>query len=47
MTYNRFIQGLKVAGINLDRRMLAEIAFNDPNTFTQLVKSSKQALLND
>lgn len=37
MTYNRFVQGLKVAGVDVDRRMLAEMAVNDPAAFTALV----------
>ena len=34
MTYNRFIQGLKAAQVEVDRRMLAELAVNDPAVFT-------------
>ena len=44
MTYNRFIQGLKLAEIDLDRRMLAEIAVSDAKTFTAIVKMAKEAL---
>jgi large subunit ribosomal protein L20 len=44
MTYNRFIQGLKAAGIEVDRRMLAELAVNDSATFAHLVKVAKDAL---
>ena len=44
MTYNRFIQGLKLAEIELDRRMLAEIAVSDAETFSALVKKAKEAL---
>ncbi len=33
LTYNRFIQGLRLAGIELDRRALAELAINDADTF--------------
>jgi large subunit ribosomal protein L20 len=44
MTYNRFIQGIKASQVHLDRRMLAEIAFNDPTTFSQLVKIAQNAL---
>ena len=44
MTYNRFIQGLKAAGIEVDRRMLAELAVNDAATFAHLVKVAKDAL---
>ncbi|EFP58862.1 MULTISPECIES: 50S ribosomal protein L20 [Dermacoccus] len=41
MTYNRFIQGLKVAGIEVDRRMLAELAVNDAPAFAKLVEIAK------
>ena len=44
MTYNRFIQGLKAAEIEVDRRMLAELAVNDPAAFTALVGLAKAAL---
>ncbi|WP_101651660.1 50S ribosomal protein L20 [Brevibacterium ihuae] len=44
MTYNRFIQGLKGAGVEVDRRMLAELAVNDAATFAALVKIAKDAL---
>ena len=44
MTYNRFIQGLKAAGIQVDRRMLAEIAVSDPTAFDSLVETARQAL---
>ena len=37
MTYNRFIQGLKVAGVEVDRKILAELAVSDPAAFTALV----------
>ncbi|HQZ86095.1 MAG TPA: 50S ribosomal protein L20, partial [Actinomycetota bacterium] len=33
MTYNRFIQGLRLAEVEVDRRMLAELAVNDPGAF--------------
>jgi large subunit ribosomal protein L20 len=36
--------GLKRAGIALDRRILAEIAIKDPETFTKLTESAKEAL---
>ena len=45
MTYNRFMQGLKLAGIELDRKVLAELAVNEPATFTSLVASARAALL--
>ena len=41
MTYNRFIQGLKAAEVEVDRRMLAEMAVNDPATFASLVAIAK------
>ncbi|MDH6278493.1 MAG: hypothetical protein RLZZ52_1108 [Actinomycetota bacterium] len=44
LTYNRFIQGLALADIQVDRRMLAEIAVTDPATFTQLVEAARKAL---
>jgi large subunit ribosomal protein L20 len=44
LTYNRFIQGLNLAGIEVDRRMLAELAVNDPAAFSVLVQTAKQAL---
>ena len=44
MTYNRFIQGLHLAGIELDRRALAEIAVSDPDTFKTIVDAAKAAL---
>ncbi|WP_116113160.1 50S ribosomal protein L20 [Austwickia chelonae] len=42
MTYNRFIQGLKAAEIEVDRRMLAEMAVNDEPAFAALVQIAKQ-----
>ena len=44
MTYNRLIQGLKAAGVEVDRRMLAELAVNDAAAFTALVETAKAAL---
>ena len=44
MTYNRFMQGLKLAGIELDRRVLAELAVNEPAAFAALVESARAAL---
>ena len=41
MTYNRFIQGLKAAGVEVDRRMLAEMAVNDAAAFAALVEVAK------
>ena len=44
MTYNRFMQGLKAAGIEVDRRMLAELAVNDAAAFAALVETAKKAI---
>ena len=41
MTYNRFISGLKAAGVEVDRKMLAELAVSDPNAFSALVVVAK------
>jgi large subunit ribosomal protein L20 len=47
LTYNRLIQGLGLAGIEVDRRILAELATNDPATFAAIVKTAKAALPED
>jgi large subunit ribosomal protein L20 len=44
MTYNRFIQGLKIAGVDVDRRMLAELAVSDAVAFSALVEVASAAL---
>lgn len=44
LSYNRFIHGLKLAGIELDRKILAELAVHNPNTFATLAKSASAAL---
>ena len=44
LTYNRLIQGLGLAGIEVDRRMLAELAVNDAAAFTALVTTARAAL---
>ena len=44
MTYNRFIQGLRLAEVEVDRRMLADLAVADPQAFTALVDVAKAAL---
>jgi len=44
ITYNRFIQGLKAAGVEVDRKNLAEIAVSDPATFTTLVDLARKSL---
>jgi large subunit ribosomal protein L20 len=47
LTYNRLIQGLGLAGIEVDRRILAELAVNEPATFAGLVEAAKAALPKD
>ncbi|RTZ59376.1 MAG: 50S ribosomal protein L20 [Gammaproteobacteria bacterium] len=44
LNYSRFIHGLQKAGIELDRKVLADIAVRDPEAFKQLVEKAKQAL---
>ena len=44
ITYNRFIQGLKIAGVEVDRRILAELAVSDGVAFAALVATAKSAL---
>ncbi|MGY4720973.1 50S ribosomal protein L20 [Naumannella cuiyingiana] len=41
MTYNRFVSGLKTAGVEVDRKILAELAVSDPKAFTALVEVAK------
>ena len=43
ISYSRFMHGLKVAGIDLNRKMLSEIAINDPKAFADLVATAKNA----
>lgn len=47
LTYNRFVQGMKAAGLEVDRRMLAELAVNDPKAFESLVETARAALPSD
>ena len=42
ITYNRFIQGLKSAGIEVDRRVLSDLATNDPQAFASLVEVARK-----
>ncbi|TYQ15916.1 UNVERIFIED_CONTAM: large subunit ribosomal protein L20 [Acetivibrio alkalicellulosi] len=43
LSYSKFMNGLKNSGITLNRKMLAEMAVNDANSFAQLVEKAKQA----
>ncbi len=47
MTYNRFIQGLRLAGVEVDRRVLADLAVTDVAAFNALVEVAKKALPED
>ena len=44
MTYNRFIQGLKAAGVEVDRKILADLAVNDAPAFAALIATAKAHL---
>jgi large subunit ribosomal protein L20 len=43
LTYSQFIQGVKAAGIELDRKVMAAIAFDDPTSFAVLVEKARAA----
>ncbi|MFD9736828.1 50S ribosomal protein L20 [Umezawaea sp. NPDC059074] len=47
MTYNRFIQGLRLAEIEVDRKILAELAVSDPAAFSAIVELAKLAMPED
>ncbi|MDP6625368.1 MAG: 50S ribosomal protein L20 [Nitrospinota bacterium] len=44
LTYSRFILGLKKANINLDRKILADLAVNDPESFKTIIEKTKEKL---
>ena len=44
MSYSRFVSGLKKAGVEVNRKMLAELAVNEPVVFEKLIEQSKGAL---
>ena len=44
MNYSTFMNGLKKAGVELNRKMLSEMAIHDPASFTALVETAKKAL---
>lgn len=46
LTYSRFINGIKLAEIDIDRKVLAQLAVSEPAAFSALVKEVKQALDN-
>ena len=43
LSYSRFINGLKVAGVEVDRKVLADLAVTDPGAFSALVKVAAEA----
>lgn len=45
MSYSTFMHGLKLANVNMNRKMLSEIAIHDPKSFSEIVKVSKEALV--
>ena len=44
LSYSRMINGLKVAGVDINRKMLAELAISDANAFAALAEKAKEAL---
>ncbi|MBN2767801.1 MAG: 50S ribosomal protein L20 [Campylobacterales bacterium] len=44
LSYSRFMHGLKLANIELDRKILADMAMNEPESFKKLAEASKKAL---
>jgi large subunit ribosomal protein L20 len=44
LIYSKFINGLKLANINLDRKVLADMAVKEPNAFSQIVAKVKEAI---
>lgn len=44
LSYSKFMNGLKKAGITLDRKVLSDMAITDPDAFAQLVEVAKKAL---
>ena len=44
LSYSKLMNGLKVAGVDINRKMLSELAINDPSAFTALADKAKEAL---
>ena len=44
MSYSRFINGMKVAGVEINRKVLSDLAISDPAAFKQLVDVAKEAI---
>ncbi len=47
MTYSRFVAGLKAAGVEVDRKVLSDLAVNDADAFAELVKVAQQSVPGD
>lgn len=47
ISYSKFMNGLKLAGVTVNRKMLSEVAIDNPETFTSLVEMAKSALNGD
>jgi large subunit ribosomal protein L20 len=47
LSYNQFIRGLKAAEVELDRKILSDLAINDPQAFAALAQQAKSALENE
>jgi len=47
LIYSQFVNGLKLAGIEIDRKVLAELAVSEPASFTQIAKKAADALKSD
>ena len=44
LSYSRFMNGIKLAGVDINRKMLSEIAINDPQAFAELVELAKKQI---
>ena len=44
LSYSKFMNGIKLAGIDINRKMLSEIAINDPKAFAELVEVAKKQI---
>ena len=44
LSYSKFINGLKIAGVDLDRKVLAEMAYSDPDSFAKVADVAKESL---
>ena len=44
LSYSKFIHGLRLAGVEVNRKMLADLAMQDPDAFAQIVETAKQSL---